>query len=855
MDFRKTWLWQQAFEAPRPDSTLEEQQFFLQHLLSTRENASYLIGRVSNDLPGYTLHDITHSDALWDSASLIVKDLDSINPPEAFVLGAAFLLHDAGMSLAAFEGGLDEVKQTTTWKDVAARFALLARGAKSPAENASLQNDTECTMRETLRLLHAEKAASLAKQKWTEDGRDSYLIDNPELRSFYGQTIGAIAHSHWWSIEKVENTFIDDLGALANRTHCRVDRLKLACILRIADAIHLDGSRAPYFLRSLLRPSAASALHWTFQEKMARPHIEHDALVFTTGAPFEKADCAAWWLASDTLKMVDRELNDVHLLLRERGKKPFNVRRVKGAESPQLLSNLVQTTGWKPIDAQIRATDVPRLVENLGGARMYGGDTSVPVRELIQNAADAIQARRRLEGRADNWGLITISLEVRDGKYWFTVADNGIGMSERVLTGPLIDFGTSFWQSTLALEEFPGLMAAGMSAIGRFGIGFFSTFMLGSSVRVFSRRCDSGHESGRLLEFLEGTSTRPILSHPSNHLIPIDGGTRVEILLEHEPTAKGGLLNTGYGDASHKLDKFIGAIAPNLSVAIEINMLGNRTPVLSANDWLSISGVDLLSRLETTRSSRSREKKECEGLMREIRGLNGEVYGRAFISASPMFHYSSGGWVTVSGLRACRLHNVEGVLLGESETAARDTARPLATHKALSEWATDQAKLIAKRIKSEKMQAHTAEVVLECGGSIGPLKIMQWKGVWMNAEAFRRGLRTVDSVAICFNHVDYEADLDSMHPKEFESAFEINDEVAFVPEHDGAIISRESGSWPDFVEKENRFKSRLEGFVKSVIKNAWGDYLMEKELRSVGVVAGVDVMREIAIFYKRLQSK
>src|SRR3546814_16121554 len=44
------------------------------------------------------------------------------------------------------------------------------------------------------------------------------------------------------------------------------------------------------------------------------------------------------------------------------------------------------------------------------------------------------------------------------------------------------------------MDEFPGLMAAGMTAIGRFGIGFFSVFMLGSEVRVYSRRCDRGVE-------------------------------------------------------------------------------------------------------------------------------------------------------------------------------------------------------------------------------------------------------------------------------------------------------------------------------------------------------------------------
>ena len=68
--------------------------------------------------------------------------------------------------------------------------------------------------------------------------------------------------------------------------------------------------------------------------------------------------------------------------------------------------------------------------------------------------------------------------------------------------------------------------------------------------------------------------------------------------------------------------------------------------------------------------------------------------------AEPLFHHrgtrfrQAGGWVTISGLRAGRLHNVEGVLLGEAVTAARDAAQPLATKEALAQWASKQAELI-----------------------------------------------------------------------------------------------------------------------------------------------------------------
>src|SRR3546814_12347428 len=61
--------------------------------------------------------------------------------------------------------------------------------------------------------------------------------------------------------------------------------------------------------------------------------------------------------------------------------------------------------------ARLQVSDVPRLVENLGGAKLYGDDPTVSLRELIQNAADAVQARRRFDERDSDYGLISVGLE------------------------------------------------------------------------------------------------------------------------------------------------------------------------------------------------------------------------------------------------------------------------------------------------------------------------------------------------------------------------------------------------------------------------------------------------------------
>ena len=269
-DFRQTWLWRQAFLTPRSDSATEEQEFFKTQYLSVRERAAHLVSRIPVDSPGLTVHDISHLDALWDAASSVAEGAVDVNPAETFVLGASILLHDAGMSLAAYPGGLPEVRTTVAWKDAVARVALASE--EKGDDTFDFENPPATVLQrivpDVLRQLHAQHAEELAEQAWrAEDGPHVYLVEDSDLRRFYGPTIGRIAHSHWWSVQKLDQDLSEDLGALANRTRNRVDRVKLACLLRIADALHLDSRRAPRFLRAITHPSGTSARHWSFQER------------------------------------------------------------------------------------------------------------------------------------------------------------------------------------------------------------------------------------------------------------------------------------------------------------------------------------------------------------------------------------------------------------------------------------------------------------------------------------------------------------------------------------------------------------------------------------------------------------
>ena len=200
---------------------------------------------------------------------------------------------------------------------------------------------------------------------------------------------------------------------------------------------------------------------------------------------------------------------------------------------------------------------------------------------------------------------------------------------------------------------------------------------------------------------------------------------------------------------------------------------------------------------------------------------------------------------------AARLHNVQGVLLGEAVTAARDAARPLVTKEALEPWASKQAEMIGASVKDEERQARSAEVVLECGGEIGYLKFVKWGSDWLTPSEFEEQLRSSTEIAISFDgEFDYDEDQDDVHPREFREDFTISERIALVLKHDGGILEIGNNSWPRSVTGQpKRNVSNAAAYIGDLIRRAWGENIHEdEEERVVGKVGGFDITRQLIVF-------
>lgn len=830
----KSEIWRNSLASIANDPNHSERERLRSSFISFRHRASLLATEIGKDLPDLTIHDVTHLDALWEVASQITGQNYPITPTEAYVLGGAFLLHDLAMSLAATPGGYEALKLDKRWRDLV--YSAYSEVSVEPVTEEQIKNPEESIRRriifELLRQLHAENAEKLAFLAFDRNSScPQYLIEDTELRQTFGRLIGQIAHSHWWSIGELERAFDKTIGAPHWAPQSwTIDPLKLACILRASDAAHVDARRAPTFQKAFAGISVASISHWTFQERINKSYVRDDSLVYTSGLSFSLVDASAWWLCLDTLRMIDRELRQVDALLSERALPRFAARRVAGVDAPERLATYIQTTDWHPINAIVQISDLPNIIRSLGGEELYGKQPRVPLRELIQNSSDAIRARRHYEERAADFGEIKVALTTHDSTHVLTVEDNGVGMSRRVLTEFLLDFGNSFWAKPQVQEEFPGLLSSGFRATGRYGIGFFSVFMASDKVKVVTRRPDAAAKDTLVLEFGAGLEGRPILRPATKSEQLRDGGTVISLRLKIPPNETGGILSR-WGDAPPMtLVQACRKIAPALDTKLTVETPTGAVVACNSSDWITVDGTEILNRLEAfTPEDRFDPDRIADFTAQTAKNLRylktdgGAIVGRAAVTAGGIQSYrlkepTLGGTLCVGGFATSPLQGIAGVILGESTKAARDSARPIVSPTELSRWANEQAALVAQLYIEPESLACSAEIIRLCGGETGALPIAIHRGNWLSAADIEK--LDLPEVIVIVDHFVRETEL------KHEDGFIANENVFFTSASGTTVVFQPSGRSMQYgggdITASNGLPRNLSGAVLESIAATWG---------------------------------
>lgn len=862
--FQDTRLWQSTLE-PRPDDPDSGGRDTLRTaFFSMRERVKPLVAQIQNDCPNLTVHDVSHLDALWQTADQIVGKNYSVSPIEAFVFGSAVLIHDAAMALAAYRGGLEEIKKTKEWHDA---VIPALRKSRIDVTDASIANPPPEILSATifcvLRTLHAAQSERIVTLSWPDPVNSStqfYLIENAELRDYYGSRIGRIAHSHHWDAGRLVSEFSRQVTAMVGLPEWNLNEVKVACMLRCADAAHIDARRAPRMLYAIKSPQGASEEHWRFQTKIGQIGVKENKLIYSSSA-FDRRETGAWWLAYDVANMINGELESVRSILEECESQTFCVDEVESCHSPRAFARQLPVHGWEPVAAEVRVTDPVHLALTLGGRNLYGSGFRAPIRELFQNAVDAIRGRRG-KREADAFpGTIRVSLIKAvspngSDELWVHIDDNGMGMTQRVLTGPLIDFGKSIWNSTLISEEYPGLSAVAARPIGKFGIGFFSAFVLGKDIRVISRRYNGGAADVRVLEF-NSLDRRPILRKAVGDELPEDSCTRVSVKLESDTDL------FGSGTPSDIYEYIVHLAAPlDINVSVK-DTLKNRSYAHSYKWQDSNSDVfldELLVFLDD--DERSRIKKRYSPSIRLIE-YEGKCYGRAalllrdertqvsFCEVEGVAYPATkpARYRTPSGLYETGYVNRHyvGVTKGSTDIVSRDSVIDEVHEEAFKKWVSDQAAFIDPKSHETLSLVPLSHYIINRGADSNNLPFCYAGGKFVTASAARNIISKTKKIHILLTK-NYRDGLEWRNVKELTSSFFANSisENVFCSSLDSSdLYDEDTGreiykSIPINLEKcqvEDMKIAEGSGALLAMVSEEWGEDLVFK-IEHIDIVDG-----------------
>ena len=354
--------------------------------------------------------------------------------------------------------------------------------------------------------------------------------------------IGLTARSHGMNLRTCKS-FLDSKYPGTPRP-MRTAVLYTMALLRVADYFQIDRLRAPAVLLQLRNPqSPVSVQEWKKHLAVLDigPATDPRGKMVTVSADI----CLSLYLQlQELLKDMQAEMDHSTAVLDE----VYGTRSDLGLD----LLNLAIRRVYSNLHDTAFRENLPYVPERTGFRvdpnlltllvePLYGKNPSVGVRELMQNAVDAV-CELDAWSKAQSVDLESLDLPKQDGDVliefierengtWFLrVRDRGIGMTSDTIKNYFLRAGASFRNSEEWMKEFvdddgkPRVVRA-----GRFGIGAFAVFLLGPSFRLWTRHATADNSSGYMIE---ASADSQLIEIQRVDSLPV--GTTVEVEISSE---------------------------------------------------------------------------------------------------------------------------------------------------------------------------------------------------------------------------------------------------------------------------------------------------------------------------------
>ena len=521
--------------------------------------------------PEYTDHGIAHVESVLSTAVALARDESRqlLTPQDAAVLVTATVLHDIAMQLTEtgflalvlgqvpdssipwFKANFNEKPWPELWREFqaeAVRFSGRQNqrlfGSPEPVPSPDLSHPSNLTQTqrlligEFLRRHHGRLAHEIAIHGFPGPAGTSPIVLSPKFGA-YRDIAGVVARSHALPLRPCADYLKGTYGDL--RTPRCVHAVFLMGLLRVADYLQVESERAPkQLMRVRALASPVSAGEWRMHHAVVHVHQagdDREALVVHA----QPQDVSTYLKLKDLLAGIQSELDHTWAVLGEIfGPVPdlhalgLTIRRVRSNLDDE--PSFAATVPFVPEYAAFEAADA-ELLKLLVGP-LYGDDPAIAVRELVQNAVDAVlELRDYLTHHPDHAQAIESTLPTQShdvvvsletdaaGEHWLRVTDKGRGMTVEVIRDYFLRAGASFRMSDAWRREFED--DKGHSRVlrsGRFGIGALAAFLLGEQIEVVTRPIE--RQDG--ISFSATLDTAPI---ELRHIQGASVGTTVRVKL------------------------------------------------------------------------------------------------------------------------------------------------------------------------------------------------------------------------------------------------------------------------------------------------------------------------------------
>lgn len=450
------------------DSKINQDLDYIKLLEGLRDVVSIEVSRINELFPEYTPHDENyHLKRLFFIADELLGDnlINQMNATELFLLAVSLYAHDWGMAISVEEKNIILNSESKNSE----RFCLL--------DDEYIRIIDFCKDREVT-------TTSLSTEHWREYVRLTHAFRSGKRIRRHFETINLgiadyacrICEGHWLDFNIIEDYTSYPTNASINRDVVNVKALTL--YVRLVDLLDLGEDRTPFILWKFVAPrNSFSKMEWQKHrclQPVTFPKYQNGRYIQVDGSTDDHN-------VYMSIKDMERYINDQFRLSSD------IINRMNHIYHKLDISHIswrIAATGFKPIAVQFEF-ERNRMFDILGDD-IYNGNPYVFVRELLQNAIDAIQMRIEILNKFNDvtfFPRININIEEDSEKYIVQVSDNGIGMDEYIIKNYLAVAGRSYYKSSDFRKE-----GVEMDPISRFGIGILSCFMVADYIEIETRK-------------------------------------------------------------------------------------------------------------------------------------------------------------------------------------------------------------------------------------------------------------------------------------------------------------------------------------------------------------------------------